>query len=56
MHTEMEEYYATNKFWPYQHKVLKMLLPCFLTIVHYSVIATEVTCHTIVKIVMQMHW
>lgn len=49
MHAEMEEYYATNKFflsriggWPYQHKVLKMLLPCFLTIVQYSVIATEI--------------
>ncbi|KAL6441753.1 hypothetical protein ACFW04_003687 [Cataglyphis niger] len=49
MYAEMEEYYATNKFflsriggWPYQRKVLKVLLPCFLTIVQYSVIATEI--------------
>ncbi|GAB1867908.1 Odorant receptor [Camponotus japonicus] len=49
MHAEMEEYYFINKFflsrigaWPYQHKVLKILLPCFLTIVQYSVIATEI--------------
>ncbi|KAL6268708.1 hypothetical protein P5V15_001836 [Pogonomyrmex californicus] len=49
MNSYMEEYYAINKFflsrlggWPYQRKVLKVLIPCLLTMVQYSVIATEV--------------
>ncbi|XP_025074130.1 odorant receptor 49a-like [Pogonomyrmex barbatus] len=49
MNSYMEEYYAINKFflsqlggWPYQRKVLRVLIPSLLTMVQYSVIATEV--------------
>ncbi|XP_020285619.1 uncharacterized protein LOC109855589 [Pseudomyrmex gracilis] len=48
MNADMEEYYATNKFflsqiggWPYQSRALRVLLPCLLTAVQYSVVATE---------------
>lgn len=53
MNADMEEYYAANKFflsqiggWPYQRQALRVLLPCLLTAVQYSVIATEVTIST----------
>ncbi|KAF3054611.1 Odorant receptor 114 [Nylanderia fulva] len=49
MHAEMEKYYARNKFylsrigsWPYQHKVLKILLPCILIMVQFSFMATVI--------------
>ncbi|XP_036146995.1 odorant receptor 24a-like [Monomorium pharaonis] len=48
MNSEMEIYYATNKLflsriggWPYQRKPLKVLIPCFFTMVHFSVIVTQ---------------
>ncbi|XP_039305968.1 uncharacterized protein LOC120357945 isoform X6 [Solenopsis invicta] len=49
MNSEMEMYYATNKFfllriggWPYQRKILKVLIPCFFIMVHYSTVATQI--------------
>ncbi|XP_071637121.1 uncharacterized protein [Temnothorax longispinosus] len=49
MNIEMERYYAVNKFflfllggWPYQRKVIKILIPCLVTIVLYSTIVTQV--------------
>ncbi|XP_039305959.1 uncharacterized protein LOC105206589 isoform X5 [Solenopsis invicta] len=51
MNSEMEMYYATNKLfllriggWPYQRKILKVLIPCFFIMVHYSTVATQVIC------------
>lgn len=49
MNLEMEKYYATNKLflsrigsWPYQRKIMKILIPCVLTMVHYSTVVTQV--------------
>ncbi|XP_067209612.1 odorant receptor 22b-like isoform X2 [Linepithema humile] len=49
MNEHVKEYYALNKFflsrigvWPYQHKALKILLPCFLSALQYFGILTEV--------------
>ncbi|XP_025995228.2 uncharacterized protein LOC105193345 isoform X2 [Solenopsis invicta] len=48
MNSEMEMYYATNKLflyrigvWPYQRRVLKVMIPCFIVIVHISVVISE---------------
>ncbi|KAF3054389.1 Odorant receptor 344 [Nylanderia fulva] len=52
MHAEMEKYYARNKFylsrigsWPYQRKVLKILLPCVLSMVQFSFITAILVLH-----------
>ncbi|XP_071567429.1 uncharacterized protein [Temnothorax nylanderi] len=49
MNMDMERYYAVNKLfllriggWPYQRKVIKILIPCLFTIVHCSTIVTQV--------------
>jgi len=49
MNSEMEKYYATNKFflsrigvWPYQQKALRVLIPCLISMVHSSTVATQV--------------
>jgi len=51
MNPNIEKYYATNKFflsrigsWPFQRKVLRVLVPCLLTIVLCSVFVVEVIC------------
>ncbi|XP_011878591.1 PREDICTED: odorant receptor 67c-like isoform X2 [Vollenhovia emeryi] len=48
MNPEMEKYFATNKIflsriggWPYQRKVLKILIPCLFLMVYYSTVVTQ---------------
>ncbi|KAL0102408.1 hypothetical protein PUN28_017984 [Cardiocondyla obscurior] len=48
MNSDMETYYDINKFfllqiggWPYQKKVLKILIPCLLSMILYSVYVIE---------------
>ncbi|KAM0725343.1 hypothetical protein ACS0PU_008829 [Formica fusca] len=49
MQEDMLRYYSRNQFflsqmgiWPYQPKVIKILLPCFLVAIEMSVFATQV--------------
>ncbi|KAL0121602.1 hypothetical protein PUN28_006850 [Cardiocondyla obscurior] len=49
MNREMDKYYAINKLflsrigcWPYQRKVIKILIPSLLTIIHCSTFTTQV--------------
>ncbi|XP_071637122.1 odorant receptor Or2-like isoform X5 [Temnothorax longispinosus] len=56
MNIEMERYYAVNKFflfllggWPYQRKVIKILIPCLVTIVLYSTIVTQLWLATFLR-------
>lgn len=49
MNPEMEKYFATNKYllkrvgaWPYQHKILKVLIPSLIVMVHNSTVITQV--------------
>ncbi|XP_071651080.1 uncharacterized protein [Temnothorax longispinosus] len=48
MNLDVERYYAVNKLfllqiggWPYQRKIIKILIPCLMTIVLYSAIVTQ---------------